>query len=131
MLDHGTLDEFCRSLPGAEASSPFGPNNVVYKVGAKMFALLSLERPRVNLKCDPDLATALRERHAAVEPGYHMSKRHWNSVYWAREGLPKGAVYLLIRHSYALVFGGLSAKLRRTLPEGADVEAAPEQLGAL
>lgn len=126
MHDHGTLDALCRSLPGAEASSPFGPDNVVYKAAGKMFALLSLELPRINLKCDPELAETLRERHEAVEPGYHMSKRHWNSVYWDREPLDDALLEAWVRHSYALVYGSLTAKLRATLPAGADVHADVE-----
>ena len=127
MHDHGTLDAYCRSLPGTEASSPFGPDNVVYKVAGKMYALLSLEVPRLNLKCDPGLAQLLREGHAAaVEPGYHMSKRHWNSVYWEREPLDDALLEAWVRHSYALVYGGLTAKLRATLPQGADVTADVE-----
>ena len=123
MLDHESLDAYCRSLPEVTASSPFGPDNVVYKVGGKMFALVSLDLPRINLKCDPDTALALRERHEAVEPGYHMSKRHWNSVYWEREALPKGLLEEWVRHSYALVYGSLTAKLRTALPDGATVTA--------
>lgn len=123
MPDHGTLDALCRSLPGAEASSPFGPDNVVYKVGGKMFALLSLELPRVNLKCDPEHALLLRERYPGVEGGYHMSKKHWNSVYWEREPLGEPLIRAWVRHSYALVYGSLSAKLRATLPQGATISA--------
>ena len=123
MHDHGTLDALCRRLPYVEASSPFGPDSVVYKVGEKIFALLSLTLPRLNLKCDPELATGLRERHAAVEPGYHMSKKHWNSIYWERDALDDALLASWVRHSYRLVYGGLSAKLRATLPEGALVTA--------
>ena len=126
MHDHGTLNDLCRSLPGTTASSPFGPDSVVYKVGGKMYALLSLELPRLNLKCDPELAQVLRERHGAVEPGYHMSKRHWNSIYWEREPLDDALLDAWIRHSYRLVYAGLTAKLRATLPAGADVTADVE-----
>lgn len=122
MPDHESVDAYCRSLPGAAASSPFGPDNVVYKVGGKMFALLSLDCARVNLKCEPARAERLRERSAAVEPGYHMSKRHWNSVYWDREALAEEEWRAWVRHSYRLVYGGLTAKRRAELPAGAEVD---------
>ena len=122
MPNHETLDAYCRSLPYVTAASPFGPDNVVYKVGGKMFALLSLELARINLKCDPERAERLRESSAAVEPGYHMNKRHWNSVYWDRDIIAEDELLGWVRHAYALVWGGLTAKLRTTLPQGAAVD---------
>lgn len=121
MPDHGSLDALCRGFPHVVAGSPFGPDSVVYKVGGKMFAVLSLDSPRINLKCHPARATLLRERHPAVEPGYHMSKVHWNSIYWEREPLRDAELQAWISHSYALIFASLSAKLRATLPGGTTV----------
>lgn len=77
------LRDYCLSLPGTTEAQPFGPDVLVFKVSGKLFALVNLDGPpfRVNLKCDPEEAVELRERYAAVEPGYHMNKRHWNTVH--------------------------------------------------
>ncbi len=76
------LRDQCLSFTGAEETFPFGPRTSVFKVAGKMFALsqLAADSLRVSLKCEPDLADALREAHAAVLPGYHLNKRHWNTV---------------------------------------------------
>ena len=98
----------CLALPGAEETTPFGPDILVYKVGGKMFALTNPDDvpPRVNLKCDPERAIDLRERFEAVTPGYHMNKRHWNTV--ALDGtLPADLVRELVAHSYQLVLASL------------------------
>ena len=81
-MDLPDLIAHCLSKPGAEETTPFGPEVLVYKVGGRMFALSNPEDvpPRVNLKCDPDRAIDLRERHDAIIPGYHMNKRHWNTL---------------------------------------------------
>lgn len=112
---------YCGAKAGAEASFPFGDSTLVYKVMGKIFALTGLEEGRfmVNLKCDPDYALELRERYAEVRPGYHMSKKHWNTVDF--EGsLPDGTLRALIDHSYALVVNGLPGKTRALLNAGAD-----------
>ena len=114
-MDHESVCALCAALPGSEATSPFGPDNVVYKAGGKMFALVSLEVARVNLKCDPERAVELRERHPAVEPGYHMSKRHWNSVYWEREALAPADLEAWIRDSYDLIVASLPKARRAAL----------------
>ena len=114
-MDHESVCALCAALPGAEATSPFGPDNVVYKVGGKMFALVSLDVARVNLKCEPERAVELRERHPAVEPGYHMNKRHWNSVYWEREALAAAEVEAWVRDSYDLVVASLPKARRAAL----------------
>src|ERR1700741_3698713 len=74
--------EYCLSKPGAREDTPFGSDNIVFKVEGKMFALAALDEvpPAVNLKCDPDLALELRDRYEQVRPGYHMNKKHWNTV---------------------------------------------------
>ena len=117
MNDHESIAHFCESLNGAEATAPFGPQTVVYKVGGKMFALLSLDLPRLNVKCDPEEAVQLREKHESVEAGYHMSKKHWNSIYWEREPLSTDLMKKWIMDSYKLVFGSLSKKLQAELNE--------------
>ncbi len=97
----------CLSLPGAEETTPFGPDVLVYKVGGKIFALTQPDEfpARMNLKCDPARAKDLREEHEAVTPGYHMNKQHWNTV--RLDGLPSGLVEDLIRHSHELVVESL------------------------
>ena len=94
----------CLAKKGATEGTPFGPDNIVFKVGGKMFALLAFEEvpPRANLKCDPDLALELRDRYEQVEPGYHMNKKHWNTV--VLDGvIPDHEVREMIDHSYELV----------------------------
>ena len=75
-MDLESFREYCLAKPGASEGAPFGEDTIVFKVGGKMFALASLDEvpPRVNLKCDPDLALELRDRYAEVRPGYHMTR---------------------------------------------------------
>lgn len=100
--------EYCMEKKGAEETTPFGPEALVYKVMGKMFALIDPdEYPSfVNLKCDPDRALELRDEYEAIRPGYHMSKKHWNSVY-LDEGPADDLIKELIERSYALVIQGL------------------------
>jgi predicted DNA-binding protein (MmcQ/YjbR family) len=101
----------CLAKKGATEGTPFGPDNIVFKVGGKMFALLAFEEvpPRVNLKCDPDLALELRDRYEQVEPGYHMNKKHWNTI--VLDGvIPDGEIRKMIDHSYDLVAKSLPKK---------------------
>ncbi|WP_160050434.1 MULTISPECIES: MmcQ/YjbR family DNA-binding protein [unclassified Nocardiopsis] len=95
-------------FPETTESEPFGPGTLVYKVaGQKMFALIRGEDPAtVNLKCDPGLALELRHQFPAVTPGYHMNKRHWNSV--LLDGtVPDDEIMEMLRHSYVLAAGSL------------------------
>ena len=106
----------CLAKNGATEGTPFGPDNIVFKVGGKMFALLAFEEvpPRANLKCDPDLALELRDRYEQVEPGYHMNKKHWNTV--VLDGvIPDGEIGKMIDHSYELVAKSLPAKKGKAL----------------
>ena len=77
-----TLREYCLSKPGAEETLPFGPDTLVYKVGGKVFLLTGLDTGelRFNVKCEPDKAIELREEYPCVLPGYHMNKKHWNTI---------------------------------------------------
>lgn len=77
-----SIREYCLHKPGAEETLPFGPSTLVYKVDGKAFLLMGLdnEELRFNVKCDPDKAIELREEHACVLPGYHMNKKHWNTI---------------------------------------------------
>jgi predicted DNA-binding protein (MmcQ/YjbR family) len=99
---------YCLSKAAATEGTPFGPEDIVFKVAGKMFAILALEEvpPRVNLKCDPDLALELRDRYEQVEPGYHMNKKHWNTV--VLDGvIPEREIRKMIDHSYELVVQSL------------------------
>ena len=109
--------EYCLHMPGASEECPFGPDTLVFKVGGKMFALCGIsEFGSVNLKCDPERAVQLREQYSQINPGYHMNKKHWNTV--ETEGLPHPFIRELIRHSYELVVSGLSLKERKVLGFG-------------
>jgi len=99
-----TIRDYCLGKEGAEESFPFGEETLVFKVAGKIFLLLSLDAvpPRFNAKCDPDRALELREAHDAVVPGYHMNKKHWNTVL-LNGSLPAPLLQSLIDHSYDLV----------------------------
>src|SRR6202040_2727735 len=103
-MDLAQFREYCLSKPRATEGTPFGPDVLVFKVGGKMFALASLDEvpPRANLKCDPDLALDLRDRYEQVTPGYHMNKKHWNTVE-IDGGIPGAELYKRIDQPYELV----------------------------
>jgi predicted DNA-binding protein (MmcQ/YjbR family) len=107
------LRSFLLSLPGAEETFPFGPVTLVAKVGGKMFALFGLDNEplRLNLKCLPEQAEVLRELYPAVLPGYHMNKRHWNTVI-LDGSLPDADIIDMIDESYRLVVQGLPQSRR-------------------
>lgn len=104
------------SFNGAQETFPFGPATSVFKVAGKMFALSQLAAAplRVSLKCDPALAQALREAHAAVLPGYHLNKQHWNTVI-IDGSLPEPMIRDMIEDSYDLVVSRLPAVQRGAL----------------
>jgi predicted DNA-binding protein (MmcQ/YjbR family) len=108
--------DYCLEKPGATEGTPFGPDVVVFKVGGKMFALASLDEvpARVNLKCDPDLALELRDRYEQVRPGYHMNKKHWNTVE-IDSGVPEAELRKMIDDSYDLVVMSLPKAVREKL----------------
>jgi predicted DNA-binding protein (MmcQ/YjbR family) len=110
------LRDRCLLLPGAEETFPFGPENSVFKVAGKVFALSRLDSTplRVSLKCEPALAEQLREAHAAVIPGYHLNKRHWNTVI-VDGSLTREAIGDMIEDSYDLVVSKLPRARRRAL----------------
>lgn len=108
------LQEYCLSKQAAEETLPFGPDTLVYKVAGKAFLLTSLASEdglRFNVKCDPDLAQELREQHACVLPGFHMNKKHWNTIV-VDGSVSNKQLYEWIDHSYELVVGSLPRKLR-------------------
>ncbi len=115
-MKRAELRRRCLSLAGAEETYPFGPETTVFKVAAKMFAVsrLGAETLRVSLKCEPALAEALRAAHPAVLPGYHLNKRHWNTI--VLDGsLPAAMVAAMIEDSYDLVVSRLPRARRRAL----------------
>ena len=109
----------CASRRGATAERPFGPEVLVFKVAGKVFALVgdTFSPPTVSLQCDPELAIALRAAYPAVTAGYHLNKRHWNSV--VLDGsVPDDELRSMIDDSYDLVVAGLPKRLQRTVTEG-------------
>lgn len=110
------LKSVCLSFTGAREEFPFGEENSVFKVAGKMFALSGLggDPLRVSLKCDPDLATALRTTYPVITAGYHLNKRHWNTV--VLDGtVPDALVRDMIEDSYDLVVAGLSKSRQERL----------------
>lgn len=104
IVERKIVEEYILSLPGAELEYPFGESVAVYKTGGKMFALLAEGKDplRLSLKCDPVLAETLREKYESVMPGYHLNKKHWNTLVLSGQ-LPWEEVRALINHSYDLV----------------------------
>ncbi len=98
------MEEYILSMPGAKLDYPFGDGVAVYKTGDKMFALIQEKSDplQLSLKCDPLLAQTLREKYETVLPGYHLNKKHWNTILLTGQ-LPWDEVQGLIRHSYELV----------------------------
>lgn len=108
--------EYCLKKAATIETTPFGPDNIVFKVEGKMFALAALDEvpPAVNLKCDPDLALELRDRYEQVTPGYHMNKKHWNTV--VLDGvIPGREIKKMIDDSYQLVVQSLPKAKREKL----------------
>lgn len=115
-----TFRNYCLEKKGVTEELPFGLDTLVFKVGGKIFALAGLDAVplRVNLKCDPEEAIHLREEYPnVILPGYHMNKKHWNTVV-LDEFLPNSLIFGLTNKSYDLVLQGLPKKLR----EGLDLE---------
>jgi predicted DNA-binding protein (MmcQ/YjbR family) len=116
MIGAADLRELCLSFPGSAETFPFGPETSVFKVADKMFALSQLDgRPLlISLKCEPSLAEQLRETHPAVRPGYHLNKRHWNTV-TIDGSLPEQTIRDMLEDSYDLVVSALPTARRRAL----------------
>lgn len=113
------LYEFCLSKKGVTENFPFDNDTLVFKVGGKMFALTSLEnwekgKPTINLKCDPEWALELRSEYEGIQAGYHMSKKHWNTVAINKD-VPDKKLIELINHSYELVLVSLAKSVRESL----------------
>lgn len=117
MLDTATLRAHCLNKKGTTEEFPFGDDVRVLKVMGKMFALIPLDDPpRISLKCDPGWAELLRSAYPAVQPGYHLNKRHWNTV--TSDGtIPDDEILEMIDHSYNLVVKGLKKADRQALEQ--------------
>jgi len=117
VIDAVAIREWCHARPGVTEERPFGPQTTVFKVEGKLFALCALEADpplRLSLKCEPELAEALRRDHEAIAPGYHLNKRHWNTV--TLDGsLPEPFVRDLVEDSYDLVLSKLTKRVRDAL----------------
>ncbi len=116
MMTHQSIEIYCLSKKGAVKAYPFDKVTAVYKVGNKMFALSSdgSEEVRINLKCDPLYAAELRSIYDCINPGYHMNKKHWNTVTCNREAADS-IIEEWIDDSYALVFNALPKKVQNEI----------------
>src|SRR5436189_6371998 len=115
-MDVEEFREYCLAKGGVTESTPFGETVLVFKVAGKMFALAALDDmpSTVNLKCDPDLALELRDRYEQVQPGYHMNKKHWNTV--VLDGvIPEREIRKMVDDSYELVVQSLPKAKRAKL----------------
>jgi predicted DNA-binding protein (MmcQ/YjbR family) len=109
-MDIESFRNYCLSLPDTSEEFPFGPDTIVFKVAGKIFALAGLDDfSSINLKCDPELVTELRETYPAVLPGYHMNKKHWNTVLMDNS-IRDSMLREWIRHSYDQVLKKLPRK---------------------
>lgn len=118
-MDIETFREYCLSKKGVAEELPFGPDTLVFKLMGKIFATAGLDEVplRVNLKCDPEKAINLREQYPdAVLPGYHMNKKHWNTVI-LNGFLPNSLIFELTDHSYDLVFNKLPKRMKTNLED--------------
>jgi predicted DNA-binding protein (MmcQ/YjbR family) len=115
-MDLETLRQYCLGKLAVTESTPFGEDVLVFKVGGKIFALAALDEvpATANLKCDPDLALEMRDRYEQVRPGYHMNKKHWNTVE-IDSGIPNAELRKMIDHSYELVVKSLPKAARAKL----------------
>ncbi len=116
MVDIGVITTYCNHKKGAEETFPFDEVTLVYKVMGKMFALVPTDREAlsINLKCNPEKAVLLREEYDGIKPGFHMNKKHWNTIHFDGSVPPK-LIFELIDHSYDLVVKSLKRSLRDEL----------------
>ncbi|MDB5002764.1 MAG: MmcQ/YjbR family DNA-binding protein [Mucilaginibacter sp.] len=106
------LRDHCLAKPGVTEGFPFGEDTLVFKVGGKIFLITGLDQgDRFNVKCDPELAVELRERYTEIQPGYHMNKKMWNTVFMTGS-LTRKQLLDMIDHSYDLIVKSLSKKIR-------------------
>ncbi len=112
------IREYCLAKRATTESTPFDDVTLIFKVAGKIFALIPLDETKlsINLKCDPELAISLREKYPSVQPGYHMSKKHWNTVF-IDGSIDKNKILGWIDDSYKLVVQGLTKKQKKELLE--------------
>ena len=110
------IREFCLKKKGVTEEFPFDEETLVFKVVGKIFLLASLEAIplQINLKCDPEKAINLREEYESVQPGYHMNKKHWNTII-IEETIPNAKLFEWIDESYNLVVAGLKKSDKKRL----------------
>lgn len=110
------IKNYCLNKNGAAINFPFDETTMTFVVGEKIFLLTDIkaEELRINLKCSPDLAIFLRENFEGIIPGYHMNKKHWNTLYINKD-VPDEKILELIDHSYDLVFKSLTKKVREAI----------------
>ncbi|PWJ58897.1 putative DNA-binding protein (MmcQ/YjbR family) [Dyadobacter jejuensis] len=115
-MNQELLRDYCLSFPGVTEELPFGPDILVFKVMGKMFLLTGLDEIDVsyNIKCDPELAVDLRAQYPAVQPGYHMNKKHWNTVH-IDGSIPTDIQLRWVKDSYDLVVKSLTKALQQEL----------------
>lgn len=118
-MNIATIYDYCNSLKGVTEHFPFDEDTLVFKVGGKMFALLSLKRweegtGTINLKCDPEKAEELRANYIEIVPGFHMNKKHWNTID-CQGTLELHFIRELLHHSYDLVYKGLPKKIKDSI----------------
>ncbi|MEJ6598598.1 MAG: MmcQ/YjbR family DNA-binding protein [Crocinitomicaceae bacterium] len=104
--------DYCLSKHGATESFPFDQNTIAFKIGGKLFALAGIELfASINLKCDPERSLELRETYSGIKPGFHMNKKHWNTL-TVESDVPNQLLFELIDHSLDLVYKSLTKKIR-------------------
>ena len=114
-MDIEKLRNYCLKKKGVTEEFPFGEDTLVFKVMGKMFCLTGMNPPfYCNLKCDPEVAIELREKYEGVTPGYHMNKKHWNSVYFDTN-IPDNEILEWVDQSYNLVVESLPKKIKDEL----------------
>ena len=114
------LREYCIKKKGTTEDFPFDEDTLVFKVLGKMYVLTGLPKwergeAAINLKADPEYAEELRAEYESIHPGYHMSKKHWNTIDIYQEELPVEFIFKLIDHSYDMVLKGMSKKMRDSI----------------
>lgn len=114
------LHDYCLAKSGTMADFPFDADTLVFKVLDKVFALISLEKweagnKSINLKCEPDYAQKLRAEYESISPGYHMNKKHWNTIDFTKNDISSEFLRELIDHSYDRVVLGMSKKMSDSL----------------
>jgi len=114
-MDIEFFRSYCLSKQGATEDTPFDESTLCFKVGGKIFALTDIDTfESVNLKCDPERAVELRELHLGIIPGYHMNKKHWNTVR-LNAGVSDRMVLELVDHSYDLIINSLPKKVKQEI----------------